>query len=191
MNSEEVYYQQLQFILNESPLFRSLFARAPEVELANWYFAGGCVTQTIWNSLLKLDPLHGIKDVDLVYFQANQSESDEEEVRKMMMRLFKDLPIPIDVINEARVHEWYPKKFGYEIPAYKSTEDGISCWLSAFSIGVRLENSNLNVFAAFGLSDAFDMIIRRNKRQITEELFNNMVSRLKKDWPTIQVLPWS
>jgi hypothetical protein len=191
MITEEVRQRQLIDILNASPLFQILFARASEIELPNWYIAGGCVTQTVWNSLLGLNPLHGLKDVDLVYFQENHSENEEEDSRKKIKYLFMDLPIPIDVINEARVHEWYPKKFGYEIPAYMSTEDGISCWLPAFSVGVRPEGYGLKVQAAFGLSDIFEMIIRPNKRQITEEIYNKMVSRLKKDWPTIQVLPWS
>jgi hypothetical protein len=191
MIQEEMRQKQLHDILYTSPLFQGIFAKAHEVELPNWYIAGGCVTQSVWNSILGLHPLHGLKDVDLVYFQENQSEKAEEESRKKIKSLFKDLPIPIDVINEARVHEWYPKKFGYEIPAYKSTEDGISCWLPAFSIGVRPESSSLKIIASFGLSDTFDMVVRPNKRQITEEIFNKMVARLKKDWPAIQVLPWS
>jgi hypothetical protein len=190
MVPESIHQKQLRLILQASPLFKILFSKANEVHLPNWYIAGGCVTQSIWNSILKFDPFHGLKDVDLVYFQANQSENEEEEVRKQIKYLFKNLPIPIDVINEARVHEWYPKKFGYEIPAYKSTEDGISCWLSAFSVGVRPENSDLKVIAPFGLSDTFNMVVRPNKRQIDEVIFNKMVSRLKKDWPMIQVLPW-
>lgn len=191
MASEKAHQKQLHNILHASPLFQILFAQADEIDLPNWYVAGGCVTQSIWNSLLGLDPLHGLKDVDLVYFHSNESKTAEENVQKKIKSLFKNLPIPIDVINEARVHEWYPKKFGYKIPAYQSTEDGISCWLPAFSIGVRPENSNLKITASFGLTDAFEMIVRPNKRQITEDIFNKMVSRLKKDWPTIHFLPWS
>lgn len=191
MNLEESLQKQLEEILYASPLFQILFEKASEIDLPNWYIAGGCITQSIWNSKLGLDPLHGLKDVDLVYYQANQSEGDEELTRKTIKDLFHYLPIPIDVINEARVHEWYPKKFGYEIMAYKSTEDGISCWLPAFSIGVRPETYSLKIYSSFGLSDAFAMVVKPNKRQITENIFNQMVSRLKKDWPTIQVLPWS
>jgi len=56
---------------------------------------------------------------------------------------------------------------------------------------VRYEDSDLKIYAAFGLSDAFDMIVRPNKRQITENIYNKMASRLKNDWPSIQVVPWS
>ena len=124
--------------------------------------------------------MHGLRDVDFVYFQKDQSETDEEIDREKIKTLFKDLPVPIDVINEARVHEWYPEKFGYPISAYTSSEDGISTWLPAFSIGIRPEDLSLKIYAPFGLSDAFDMTVRPNKRQITEDIFLKMVSR--REW---------
>ncbi|MBK7890685.1 MAG: nucleotidyltransferase family protein [Bdellovibrionales bacterium] len=191
MESKNIFQEQLEQILWQSPVFRPIFNLAAQVELPNWYVAGGCVTQTIWNWQMGLEPLHGLKDVDLVYFKNAQSESDEHSERQRIKKLFKDLPIPIDVINEARVHEWYLTKFGYEIPAYSSTEDGINTWLPAFSIGIRPEASGIKLFAPFGLTDAFEMIVRPNKRQITEEIFNKMVLHLRKDWPDIQVISWS
>lgn len=174
-----------------SPVFQRIFALSPQINLPDWYVAGGCITQTIWNWKMRLDPLHGLKDVDLVYYNAGQSEADEESDRLKITRLFANSPLPIDLINEARVHEWYPSKFGNEILPYVSTEDGISSWLPAFSIGIRPEAAGLTIFAPFGLTDAFNMIVRPNKRQITEEIYNKMVTRLRKDWPALQVMSWT
>jgi hypothetical protein len=180
---------QLKSILHSSPIFQSLFKKSYLIDLPNWYVAGGCVTQTIWNWKMKLDPMHGLKDIDLVYFDS-QSENEELD-RQKINTLFNDLLVPVDVINQAHVHVWYPKKFGYEIPAYTSTEDGISTWLPAFCIGVRPEDSSLKVFAPFGLTDAFEMVVRPNKRQITEAIYSKMTLRLLKDWPSIKIVPWS
>ncbi len=184
------YHQYLETILRENSLFQMIFLRANQVNLPNWYVAGGCITQTVWNWKMRLPTLHGLKDVDLVYFNPNESALDEEAQRLRIKKLFSDLPIPIDVINEARVHEWYPKKFGYSIPPYTSTEDGISTWLPAFSVGIRLEGTQFKIFAPFGLSDTFNMIVRVNKRQITGSIYTNMVNRLQRDWPNIQVIPF-
>ena len=184
-------HKNLEEILRESSLFQKILCRADQINLPNWYIAGGCITQTVWNWKLKLPPLHGLKDIDLVYFNPHETETEEQSQRTRIKELFSDLPIPIDVINEARVHEWYPKKFGYSIPAYTSSEDGISSWLPAFSLGVRADKNQLYFFAPFGLSDTFNLVLRPNKRQITEEIYGNMVKRLQKDWPTIQVIPYS
>lgn len=191
MEEETSLRRQLEKILRLSPVFQPIFELATRVELHNWYVAGGCVTQTIWNWKMDFDLLHGLRDVDLVYFKAEQSVEDEESDRLKIENLFGDIPIPVDVTNEARVHEWYPTRFGYEIPAALSTEDAISTWLPAFCIGVRPQAPGLLIFAPFGLTDAFDMIVRPNKRQITEKIYNEMTLRLRKDWPTMQALPWS
>lgn len=184
------FQQNLERILKENSLFQMISSCTDQINLPEWYVAGGCVTQSVWNWKMKLPVLHGLKDVDLVYFDPNETEADEEQQRIRIKELFSGLPIPIDVINQARVHEWYPKKFGYSIPAYTSSEDGISTWLPAFSVGVRAENSKFKIFAPFGLNDTFNMIVRMNKRQITKEVYDTMVKRLQRDWPTIEVIPF-
>lgn len=181
---------QLEQILSESRLFQELPEHAPKFALPNWYIAGGCVTQTIWNSLLHLPPLHGLKDIDLVYFNAGHDENDDHQEQLRVQEILQNLPLPVDVINQARVHEWYTKKFGYAIPAYTNTEDGISTWLPTFAIGVRQESRGLKIFAPFGLSFAFEMRLSPNKRQITKDIYSKMAARLKKDWPSIRIDPW-
>ena len=191
MDSEKSLLVRLEHILRQSPLFEQIFPLARQVNLPNWYIAGGCITQTIWNVKMGYDPWYGLKDIDLVYFKAGQSEADEILDREKIKKLFQGLLIPVDVTNEARVHEWYPEKFGFEIPVYSSTEDGISTFLPAFSIGIRPDHSGLKIFAPFGLSDAFEMIVRPNKRQITEDIYARMVHRLRTHWPSIQVVAWN
>lgn len=178
-------------ILKDSPILKILFELSEKIQLSDWYIAGGCVTQTLWNQKLGLDPLHGLKDIDIVYFNKHENSANEKEQRDKMAKLFSALPLPVDVINQARVHEWYPEKFGYSIPAYSSTEDGIATWIPAFSLGVRPHSNAFHVTAPFGLNDALEMIVRPNKRQITEGIYNKMVARLLRDWPTIKIVPWN
>jgi hypothetical protein len=52
----------------------------------------------------------GIKDVDLVYFDPNDlSEETETAHEKRLRAYFRDLPVKLDVKNEARVHLWYDR----------------------------------------------------------------------------------
>jgi hypothetical protein len=182
--------RDLETILYKSPLFQVLFEKAFHIKLQNWYVAGGCVTQTIWNFKCGFNPLHGLKDVDLVYYDASHSEIEEEQHQKRISNIFSNLQIPVEIVNEALVHKWYPQKFGYKIAPYYSSEDGIRTWLPAFALGVRIDRSGFKSFSPFGLEDTFEMIVRPNRSQVNEEIYYNMVNRLKKDWPSIQVIEW-
>jgi hypothetical protein len=48
----------------------------------------------------------------------------------------------------------------------------------------------LRVYAPFGLTDLFSMIVRPNKMQITEELYEAKTERWIRLWPKLQRLPW-
>lgn len=178
-------------ILLASPAFRSFFECAHKIHLPNWYLAGGALTQTVWNALLGLDPLHGLKDLDIVYFNRDETEVVGQLRRIEIQSLLAACPLVIDVVNQARVHEWYPEKYGYEIAPYHSSEEGMSTWLPAFCVGVTVVEGALRVFAPRGLEDTFAMVVRPNKRQITEEIYQCMTTRLTKAWPAIKVMPWS
>ncbi len=191
MASKIMNDEKLISILKESPIFTKIFEKSESISLDNWYIAGGAVTQTVWNYLQNKDPLYGIKDIDLVFYSKDSSLENDKILQEKINIEFKDLGYHFDVQNEANVHLWYEEKFGDKIAQCKSTEDGISTWLSAFSVGVRKEKEDFIVYSTSGLDDLFSMTVRPNKRQITEPIFNKMVSRLLKNWPEIEVIPWS
>lgn len=174
-----------------SPVFQGISAVADKIALNNWYVAGGCVTQTVWNSMSGLDLMHGLKDVDLIYFDDEELEEDQVKNQTRISEILSKLEIPVDVKNEALVHTWYEKKFGYQIPPYETTEDGIRTWLPAFAVGVRPSPSSFVVFAPYGLEDLFQMVIRPNKLQITEEIYAGMTQKFKARWPSVEVIGWS
>jgi hypothetical protein len=182
--------KELAEILLGSPLLKTIFSRSEEIKLNNWYVAGGCVTQTVWNQRMGLDPLYGLRDVDLIYFDEDEDAPGEAKNQKRIADLFSDLTIGVDTKNQALVHTWYSRKFGYSIPAYKSTEDGIKTWLSAFAVGVQPSTGELKIFAPFGLEDLFSMKIKPNRVQITEEIYSDMCRKFKARWPSADIEPW-
>ncbi|SCZ11205.1 nucleotidyltransferase family protein, partial [Alkaliphilus peptidifermentans] len=80
----------------------------------------------------------------------------------------------------------------FEVEPYVSCEDAISTWPeTATSIGVKLlEDGSIKIFAPYGLNDLFNMILRRNPKRITKEIFLKRVldKQICKKWPEVKVV---
>jgi hypothetical protein len=149
------------------------------------------------------EPNRNIEDYDLAYYDSNDlSEEAEERIILSAQSTLRDLNLPVDVKNQARVHLWYKNHFGQDIRPYQSAEDAIRSWpTTATSIGVRRdENGNFTVCAPFGLTDLFSMIVRPNKTQaeyfLTREqrtsrlVYNRKAAKWAKAWPKLVIIPW-
>jgi hypothetical protein len=181
----------LETILAQSEVIKEVLARAPSLNLTNWYLGAGAVAQTVWNDLHGYPLTQDIKDCDLVYFDPDTSYEAEDAYIKKGERLFAGLPVEVEIRNEARVHIWYEQKFGKKIKPYTSTEDGINTWpTTATSVGVRYDNGQFIVYAPYGLHDLLGMIVRPNKEQIIQDVYEKKVERWKKAWPKLRVVPW-
>jgi uncharacterized protein len=189
----ETQVRTLHSMLMRNEHIRLVLERAHRIQLPNWYLGAGCVAQTVWNLLSGRPPAQGIKDVDLVYFDAKDLSEGSEHMRGDEVRaVLHPLPLELDVKNQARVHLWYEAHFGYSIRPYVSVEDAINTWpTTATAVGVRPATAGLAVYAPFGLNDLFSRIIRPNKAQITETLYSRKVARWTAEWPDLRVIPWS
>jgi len=182
----------LQLVL-QNPIIRTILERASELNMPNWYLGAGCLAQTVWNAAHGFDLTFGIRDYDLVYFDSSDLTYEAEgAVIEKARELFDDLGVTVEVRNEARVHLWYEKRFGYPIAPYESAEHAINTWpTTATSIGIRSEpDSALAIYAPFGLSDLLGMTVRPNKAQITKEIYSSKVERWVRMWPRLRIVPW-
>lgn len=180
---------QLEQWIRNTPELMETAQACLAVRLPDYFIAGGAITQLIWNSLCGESPLHNIKDFDVVYFDTSGGMS--ETSYSDQIDRFVTHQVPIDVVNQALVHQWYPQKFGQTIPAYTSVEQGIDSWLSAFSIGFRLrENGEMQIYATEGLADAFHKRVKPNPKAMTKESYHKMVAGYCRRWPDISVEPW-
>ncbi|MHB1293458.1 MAG: nucleotidyltransferase family protein [Anaerolineae bacterium] len=178
-------------VIGQNQVLGVVLDRAAVTLPADWYLGAGCIAQTIWNHLCHREPMADINDLDLVYFDAGDLSEEAEDA--CLRRVCKDLDIPvhIDVKNQARVHLWYEKHFGYPIRPYTSLEDAIDSWpTTATSIGVRRWQGESVIYAPYGLDDLFAMIICPNKKQITRELYEAKVRRWRACWPSLRIIPW-
>jgi uncharacterized protein len=183
---------QLRAALSRSPIVATIVGRWREVGLPDGWLVAGCVAQTVWNDASGLPAGHGISDVDLVYFDGDDLSQETEAAHAARIRaLFADLGLWIDVKNEARVHLWYAEKFGTVLAPYVSTEDAITTFpTTATAVGVQPRAGGLHVFAPYGLSDLLGLIVRPNKKQITQAIYDAKVKKWQAKWSGLRVVPW-
>jgi hypothetical protein len=183
---------QLRAALSRSPIVATIVGRWREVGLPDGWLVAGCVAQTVWNDASGLPAGHGISDVDLVYFDGDDLSQETEAAHAARIRaLFADLGLWIDVKNEARVHLWYAEKFGTVLAPYVSTEDAITTFpTTATAVGMQPRADGLHVFAPYGLSDLLGLIVRPNKKQITQAIYDAKVKKWQAKWSGLRVVPW-
>lgn len=150
------------------------------------------MAQTVWNYYHKYTITNYIKDYDFVYFDADL-DPEKEKIRKdEICKLFEDLPIKLDIVNQAGVHLWYENYFGYPIKQYQSIENAISTWpTTATSVAITLDQQkNIKICAPYGIDDLLNMIVRPNKIQITSEIYAQKLERWTQIWPKLTIIPW-
>jgi len=179
-------------ILEKNKSVQFILEKADKLNMPNWYLGAGGIAQTVWNMRHGFDPENGIKDYDLVYYDANNISYEAEDLFiQRGQEIFKDIPVLVEIRNQARVHLWYKKHFGKSINQYESVEAAIRTWpTTATSVGVKKENGEFRVYAPFGLDDLLSMVIRANKIKITEKIYQDKVDRWIKIWPNLTIVPW-
>lgn len=176
--------------LNED--VQKVLMTVPALGVKNWYLGAGGISQTVWSVLHGFDPKYGIKDYDLVYYDASDlSYETEDGFIRNAKQLFDHVSVPVQVRNEARVHLWYAEKFGHQIRPYKSVEEAIASWpTTATCVAVRYNDGSFQVYAPYGLDDLFAMIVRPNKVLIKKAIYEDKVNRWIRIWPKLHVIPW-
>jgi len=184
--------KRLTKILEQNRTLYHVIEQAVGIGLKDYYIGAGCIAQTVWNHQSGFALTHGISDIDFAYYDSSdRSFAAEHATLERITRIIEPDEIRLDIKNQARVHLWYKDHFGYEIAPYDSLERAINTWpTTATSVGVRLENGKLNVYAPFGLDDLFGMIVRANKAQITEEIYLQKSKKWREKWPELTVIPW-
>lgn len=178
--------------LASSALLSPVLRRWVDIEFPNAWLAAGAVAQTVWNVAHRFPPEANIRDIDLIYFDADDLSIESEARNEARIRaLFAGLGVAVDVKNEARVHLWYPAKFGYSIAPYGSAEEAVATFpTTSTAVGVRPHGAQLDICAPFGLDILFGLVVRPNKAQITRAIYEAKVARWRLHWPELKICDW-
>lgn len=157
--------------------------------LPDAWLSGSTLAQAWWNICFDLPPLHGIDDADIIYFDPDDlSEVAEARAAAHAAQLFADLPIRLDVKNQARVHLWYPGRFGIPIPPHQSARAATETFPTTVS-AVAIDDRDLS--APFGLDDFLAQLVRANAALIDRAFYEHKSRRWAALWPDLAILPWA
>ena len=172
---------------------RELTDRLAELELPDAYLAAGSLCQTVWNHVSGFPPGHGITDYDVLYCDLDDlSWAGEDRVIRRCAKAFADLGADVEVRNQARVHLWYPAKFGLPRQPLRSTREGIDNFLHCNSaLGMRKTPGGYDVYAPFGFNDVFGLVVRPNYLYNLPERYEEKADRWRRTWPGVEIVPWS
>jgi uncharacterized protein len=174
----------------KNPVSSRILERLAASPMPNWYLGAGAITQTVWNLRHGFPVSGGIKDYDIIYFDAaDLTATAERAVKRGVARLVGRKGVELDVVNEARVHLWFREKFGVDCPPYQSSEHAISTWpTTASSIGVRYEDGRFVVCAPWGLRDVFSLVVRRNPDCPDRSACDAKFARWSARWPGLRLV---
>jgi hypothetical protein len=183
---------RLERILRAAPSLMAVLETARALDLPDWLVVSGAVYQRVFNHLTGRDPDYGIKDYDLVYFDASDVSYDAEDavIRRAAAAFDPPLRELVEVRNQARVHLWFEAKFGEPYAPLASSAEALARFVSPlFAVAARLEaDGRLTIVAPFGLDDLFAMRIRPNPRRKTNG-FARTAENLKARWPEVRIEP--
>jgi uncharacterized protein len=184
---------QLQVVLPHNQTLMRVLDGAAQLGLPGWYLVAGCLYQTVWNVVTGQPPEAGILDYDLAYFDGSDLSCEaEDEVIRAGCTMFNDLPAPVQIRNQARVHLWYQQKFGVSCPPHSSTEAAIDTFEATTAcLGVRTEpGGRWRIYAPHGLADVFNLVVHPNPALAPREVYQAKTARWQRQWPALTILPW-
>lgn len=177
----------------QNPHNAALLERLPFLGLPDVWLVAGCLFQTVWNLRTGLAATAHIKDYDVFYFDASDlSEDAEQAVQTRVTALFGDLPITVEAKNQARVHLWYERWFGYPYAPLQSASNGIErflvpCTCVGLQPGREGSDQPPTLYAPYGLDELYAGLLRPNPACPHLPLFEAKAASYRERWPWLTI----
>jgi hypothetical protein len=180
-------------IVLADPLVGATLERAARCRLPDWLIVSGVLYNAVWNFLTGRPAGHGVKDIDLFYFDAaDLSWEAEDAVIRAAAALFDGLPAPVEIRNEARVHLWFEERFGQPYPQLASAAQALEYFAArSHAVGLRLDaKGRPELVAPFGLDDIFSFRLTPNRALDNRRAYEEKAARACRNWPEIEAVRW-
>ncbi len=172
-----------------NPHNRAILERIPALGLEDVWLVAGAVFETVWNIRADRPPDENIADYDIFYFDEDLSWEAEDRHIRCLPNVFGEFAERIELRNQARVHLWYPDRFGHDYPQLASSREGIDRFLVAGTcIGIRPAGDGFEIYAPFGLDDAWNGILRPNPNMGPPQLYRVKAEKYRARWPWLTVM---
>jgi len=172
-------------MVEEDAWMMDVLREAEKLNLPDSMIGAGFLRNRVW------DKLHGkkrddadISDIDLVYFDAKDTqESDKELSQKMKGVLGADW----EIVNQSYTHTWHDREI-----SYKNTAEAISEWVETPTcVAVTLVDGQPKIIAPHGIDDLVNLIVRPvpSRRRDLKLFYHRIESKgwLKK-WPKLKIV---
>jgi Uncharacterized protein conserved in bacteria len=185
--SSRISSQDFVRIASSNPINAGLLERLFTLRIPQCHLAAGCLFQALWNAQCGQPVAQGVSDYDVFYFDdSDLSYEAEDRVIRAVGALCADLGVKIEVRNQARVHLWYPRRFGGPYPVLKSARDGIDRYLVACTcVGIDVASGEL--YSADPLDDLAAGILRINPRFPDPAQFMRKALSYQRRWPWLRI----
>ena len=186
-------YQQtlINLIASDSTLMTCL-RQVAQLNLASWCIGAGAIRNMVWDVLHGYETRTPLNDIDVVYYDAdNVTEVTEQEQLTQLQKLAPNQPW--EVVNQARVHLWYPRTMGQDVPPITSLENGLATWPeTATSVGAYLSNNTIEIIAPYGLEDLFELKLRHNPVRVSRHSYEQRLQakQFQKTWPNLMLIDY-
>ena len=169
---------------------RAILERWDALALKDGWLVAGCLFQTVWNLRCGRAPEQGIKDWDFFYFDdTDLSVEAEARVQSRVEHALRDLGVPVEAKNQARVHLWYEAYFGFPYPRLESAKDGIDRFIiPSTCVGVRPRAAGLQVYAPNGLDALYAGRLAPNPLTPHLPLFRAKAESYRSRWGWLEVM---
>lgn len=190
--SEDRDAARLAAIVGRAPLLVEALRAARDVDAPDWLVSAGAIRDAVWDALHDRPLGAPPRDVDLAFFDPEDLAPGRDERVEEALRA-RAPALPWEAKNQASVHLWYPRRFGFEVPALRSSADGVATFPEvATCVGVRLlADDDLLVVAPHGLDDLLGGVCRHNPTRVPADLYERRVAEKgwPERWPRLQYVP--
>lgn len=177
-------------VVRRNPVNAALLDRLPALNLPDAWLVAGCLVQTFWNVRNGRPPGEGIQDYDIFYCDtADLSWDAEDHQIRSTAAAMADLPVRVELRNQARVHLWYAKRFGHSYPALHSSRAAIDLFLiDCTRMALQtVPGAAPRLYAPCGYDDLAAGVLRPNRLNHRPELFAAKAASYRARWPWLRI----
>jgi hypothetical protein len=171
---------RLAAVLRGAPALMEALRVAREVAAPDWLISAGAIRDTVWDDLHDRPPALP-RDIDVNFFDpADLTPARDAAVEAALRERAPHLPW--EAKNQAAVHLWYPRVFGFAVPPFHATAEAVATFPETAScVGVRLlADDDLLVIAPYGLTDLFGCVCRHNPARVSRDFYERRAA--EKGW---------
>lgn len=181
--------QQLAQIVASSPELMAQLRAVRALGLPHGCIGAGAVRNLVWDRLHHFDKPTRVADVDVVYFDAAASPTQDAQLQAQLQHQMPALNW--EVTNQAWVHQWFASALGATVPPLASLEEGVATWPEfATCVAVFLQpDASIGVVAPHGLDDLFQLRVRHNPARASAASYAQRVQskRFRERWPRLSI----